>query len=354
VPALTVVPPYTPAPSLSPLAAFLRLGRLKFLFQSMLVVGLGVTLAVHAGHTFSPTWYAVTLLFAWSTHLMTHYCNEYFDLEADKANASPTSWTGGSRILVDGLLAPIVSLSASFVLLFVAVFLIAAMPTLTARLMAAAITAMAWFYTAPPVRLNYHALGELSCAAVLYGLGPLLTCYLQANTLSVVDVACVGVVFSFQFLRMSIMNLSDIEGDRATGKRTLAVLLGAPRLIRLFVLGQLTVYAAIALLTALRVVPLLTGLAMLATCPVPLWVSRQLVTGALSDPSRANGVTFWSSMHMPITACMITVSLLADLFVGGGPLQVLWFGVWGTSFAIFVTWLSRAVRTNKRPTSPSK
>jgi 1,4-dihydroxy-2-naphthoate octaprenyltransferase len=296
----------------------------------------------------------VTLLFAWSTHLMTHYCNEYFDLEADKANASPTSWTGGSRILVDGLLAPIVSLSASFVLLFVAVFLIAAMPTLTARLMAAAITAMAWFYTAPPVRLNYHALGELSCAAVLYGLGPLLTCYLQANTLSVVDVACVGVVFSFQFLRMSIMNLSDIEGDRATGKRTLAVLLGAPRLIRLFVLGQLTVYAAIALLTALRVVPLLTGLAMLATCPVPLWVSRQLVTGALSDPSRANGVTFWSSMHMPITACMITVSLLADLFVGGGPLQVLWFGVWGTSFAIFVTWLSRAVRTNKRPTSPSK
>jgi len=350
-PVLTAVSPPAAEPPLTPLAAFLRLGRLKFLFQSMLVVGMGVTLAVHGGHTFSPTWYAVTLLFAWTTHLMTHYCNEYFDLEADKANASPTSWTGGSRILVNGLLPPVVSLSAGFVLLFIAMFIIAVMPTPAARLMAATITAMAWFYTAPPLRLNYHALGEISCAAVLYGLGPLLTRHLQANGIALVDLAYVGVVFAFQFLRMSIMNLSDIEGDKVAGKRTLAVILGEPRLIRMFVVGQVVVYSAIGLLTVSRTVPLLAGLAMLATCPVPLWVSRQLVTGALHDPARANAVTFWSSMHMPITGCSITVSLLADLFVSGR-LQPLWLGVWGTSFAIFVGWLSRAVGTNApRPAS---
>ncbi len=354
VPAIKLVRPYVPAPALSPVAAFIRLGRFKFLFQSTMVVGLGVTLAVHAGHTFQPAWYALALLFVWTTHLMTHYCNEYFDLEADKANASPTSWTGGSRILVDGLLAPSVSLSAAFVLLFAAVLIIAAMPTLPARVMAGSICGIAWFYTAPPLRLNYRALGEVSCAAVLYGLAPLMTFYLQAETLGPVALACVGVVFALQFLRMSIMNLSDIEGDTVTGKRTLAVRLGAPGLIRMFVLGQVAVYAAVALMMVLGVMPLLTGAAVLATCPVPLWVSRQLLTGALKDPARANGVTFWSSMHMPITTCMMTLSLLGDMVLGGGPLQVLWFGLWGISFAVFVTWLSRAIGTNMRPARPAK
>lgn len=99
------------------LTAFLKLARVKFLFQSMMVTGFGVTLAVHTGGAFSLPWYLLTLGFAWSTHLMTHFCNEYFDLEADRANPSPTSWTGGSRTLVDGLLSPTVSLASAFVAL---------------------------------------------------------------------------------------------------------------------------------------------------------------------------------------------------------------------------------------------
>src|SRR5262249_35033922 len=154
-----------------------------------------VTVSVHDGHGFSPGWYAVTVLFAWCAHLMTHYCNEYFDLEADRANDTPTSWTGGSRVLVDGLLDPVVSLSASFVLLFGGVVLIAVMPATTARVVAVAILAFAWFYTAPPLRLNYHALGEITCASVLYALGPMLAFLLQAGELSPLLLTCVTVMF---------------------------------------------------------------------------------------------------------------------------------------------------------------
>ncbi|MDT0341306.1 prenyltransferase [Streptomyces litchfieldiae] len=323
----------------------MRLGRPKFLFQSLMVVGLGVTAAQHAGHELSLGWYLGALLFAWLSHLMTHYCNEYFDLEADRANEAPTSWTGGSRVLVSGLLPPVVSLGAAFLLLFAAVFLLAAMPDTASRVMAAAILAASWFYTAPPLKFNYRALGEVVCAAVLYGLGPLLVFRLQAGGLSASMCAYVGVVFAFQFLRMSVMNLSDQAGDRRVGKRTLAVALGPRGLVRLYVIGQCVVYASIVPLIV-ATVPLLPGLAMLATFPVPLWVARQLLRGALTTGERADAVTFWASMHMPITAVAITLGLLADLARRDAGIDGVWLAICGTTLAVFAGWFTRAVRSS--------
>ncbi len=331
--------------------AFVRLGRPKFLVQSMMVVGLGVSMSVHAGHAFRPGWFVLTLLFAWCTHLMTHYCNEYFDLDADRANGAPTGWTGGSRVLVSGLLRPMVSLSAAFVLLFVALGLIAVMPTTGTRVMAAAITALSWFYTAPPLRLNYRALGEVACAVVLYGLGPLLARSLQSDALTRADLVYAAVVCALQFLRMSVMNLADIEGDRRTGKHTLAVALDGPALVRLYIGGQLAVGAGTVALWATGVVPTAGAVAVLAVSPVAIWVSRSLVTGALRVPGRANAVTFWASMHMPLTACAITLSLLGSALGSDGGVPGGWLAVYGVTLTAFLVWLAGAIRSNvfRRP-----
>ena len=45
-----------------------------------------------------------------AAQLMTHYANDYFDLEADRANRTPTRWSGGSRVLPAGVLPPRVAL----------------------------------------------------------------------------------------------------------------------------------------------------------------------------------------------------------------------------------------------------
>lgn len=340
-----------PSPPALPgrLTAFIRLGRPKFLFQSMMVVGLGVTAAQHEGHGFSPAWYVGTLLFGWAAHLMTHYCNEYFDLEADRANHSPTSWTGGSRVLVDGLLPPLVSLGAAFVLLFLAAAVTAVMPDTASRLMAVTVLAAAWFYTAPPARLNYRALGEIACAAVLYGLGPLLAHRLQGGDPTTATLTYVAIVFVFQFLRMSVMNLADIDGDRRTGKRTLAVALGARGLIRLYLAGQSLTYAATAVLLLTGALPVLPGLAILATFPVPLWVGRRLLHGALATHGANNAVTFWASMHMPITAVAITVALLTDLLTGDPGPDTPWLVLCTATLIAFAVWFTRAVRTPPPP-----
>lgn len=333
-----------PPASMSPLKAFILLGRFKFLFQSLLVVCMGVTAAQHDGADLDLGWAAGILLFAWVVHLMTHYCNEYFDLEADRANEAPTSWTGGSRILVRGLLPPIVSLGASFVLLFVAMFIAAAMPDTPSRLMAVTILVGAWFYTAPPLKFNYRALGEFICALTLYGLGPLLVFRLQAGPFSRTVAVCVAVIFCFQFLRMAVMNLADVDGDRRVGKITLAVRFGPRAVVRLFVFAQVLLYAVLVLIVALSAVPLLPGLALLATFPVPLWVGTRLWRGALADPRRANAVTFWSSMHMPATSVAVMVGLLADMFAGGDAPDTRWSVVCGASLAFFAVWFTRTVR----------
>src|SRR5262245_870587 len=106
--------------SFTRLAAIIRLGRPKFLIYSMVLAALGPSCSVFLGYPFQLKAYLQVQLFAWIAHLMTHYCNEYFDFAADSANPSPTRWTGGSRVLVEGLLTPQFSLALAHALLFAA------------------------------------------------------------------------------------------------------------------------------------------------------------------------------------------------------------------------------------------
>ncbi|NSC25286.1 prenyltransferase [Streptomyces albus subsp. chlorinus] len=345
-------PPAAASPAPGSFAAFVRLARVKFLFQSMMVTGFGVTLAVHATGTFSLPWYLVTLAFAWSTHLMTHFCNEYFDLEADRANARPTSWTGGSRVLVDGLLSPATSIGAAFVLLFTSLALIATMPTPPARLLACALTALAWFYTAPPLRLNYRALGEVSCAAVLYGMGPLLAAFLQSGPPCALLLWCTAFVAALQVLRCLIMNLADIEGDTRVGKATLAATLGPRRLTAVYAVGQALLYAGVAALAAAHVLPAPVALAQVLVAPVAAVVVRGLLTGAMEDRVRCDAVTFWASVQLPLTTCATMLGLLADMALGGRPAPALWSSLAGGTTVLFALWLYRAVLSARRAKEP--
>ena len=197
---------------------FLRLARLRFLLYNLLPVGLAVAVSVHQGYPLDLTWYAVAQLFAWTVHVMTHYCNEYFDLEADRANVYFTPWTGGSRALVDGSVAPIVSLGAAFVLFSASTLLVAVMPSWQARVLATAAVVLAWFYTAPPLRLNYRGAGELTVAAILNGLWPVVAVVLQAGAVPMLLLAVLAPTAVLQVARMMVMNLGDRRSDE-TGRQ---------------------------------------------------------------------------------------------------------------------------------------
>lgn len=261
------------------LLAFLRLGRLHFLGGGFLLYGLGAVIAAVHGAPVDATRYALGQAAVTAFQLMTHYANDYYDYEADLANATPTRWSGGSRVLPGGELPRRVALIAAIVLagigVGVAVPLVAHAGVMAAATLAAMLV-LSWWYSAPPIRLCARGLGELDTAIVVTGLVPWLGFSLQAPGLEGVGTLVVAIVplALLQVAMLLAIEFPDAAGDAAAGKRTLVVRLGAARAAQLHV-GILTaayLWLPVALLWGLdgRVV-------LAATLPAPLaawWISR--------------------------------------------------------------------------------
>ncbi|MDG4810783.1 prenyltransferase [Micromonospora sp. WMMD1120] len=343
------------------IALLVRLGRPKFLLESVLMVTCGVAVTVYLGHPFLIGPWLAAQAFVTTTHLMTQYCNEYFDLEADSAHTGPTAWTGGSQVLAQGLLPASASLSAAFVLLFLSVVQIALMPTVAARLLCVLIVTLAWFYTAPPIRLNYRALGEVTTGAVLILLCPALACLLQIGTLPPLLFAVTIPLFLVMTARMIVMNYCDRDSDRSVGKLTLPNTLGPRRAAWLFTALQATAYAVLVAVTATGTLPLAVGVALLATVPWAVMLCRRLLLAppAAGDAVRGNQLARAATVHAAATGYLAPAALLAaavarhgltDAVLGaGGPLLVYtvlfaaqWFGERRAASPQPITEVSRA------------
>ena len=83
-------------------AAFVKLGRPQFLVGGFVFYGLGRRWRRRRARRSTAARFALGQLVVTAAQLMTHYANDYFDLEADRANRTPTRWSGGSRVLPDG------------------------------------------------------------------------------------------------------------------------------------------------------------------------------------------------------------------------------------------------------------
>jgi 1,4-dihydroxy-2-naphthoate octaprenyltransferase len=128
---------------------------------------------------------------------------------------------------------------------------------------AASVTA-AWFYTGGKKPYGYRALGEVS-VFLFFGLVAVLgTTYVQAEKLSWTAAAGAVAIGSIACALLVANNLRDIPTDTVTGKRTLAVVLGAARSRRLyaglvllaFVLAAVSALATLWALLALIALPL--------------------------------------------------------------------------------------------------
>ena len=278
------------------LIAFVRLGRPQFLVGGFVLYGLGGALAVAGGALFDPWRYAWGQLVVTATQLMTHYANDFFDLEADRANQTPTRWSGGSRILPDGALAPLVALRAARVLLVIA----AGAAAVTARrvglgplLLSGVMIGLAWGYSAPPLRLCARGLGELTTALVVTLLVPLFGYDLQAGALAAPIFFAAALPCALQFAMLLAIEFPDAAGDAAVGKRTLVVRLGALAAARLYAATTLAAFGALPLLVRAGL-PVRVAFAPLLLAPVAIWQSVRVARGAYGDSARWGSVAFWA------------------------------------------------------------
>ncbi len=276
--------------------AFVKLGRPQFLVGGLLLYGLGSALARIADTNVNWQRYVWGQTIITTTQLMTHYANDFFDLEADRANSTPTRWSGGSRVLPSGVLGPGIAWKAALVLgggalgssLFVASHVHGAPLVLPLSLL---IIALSWAYSAPPLRLLSRGLGELTTALVVTLLTPLLGFYLQSGELRLLPVLACLPLCGLQFAMLLTIELPDAAADAALGKRTLVVRHGAEWGARY---GACLAIASFALLPLLVCCGLPWRIAALAALLAPLatWHALRLWRGSFRDPTR------WESLAL--------------------------------------------------------
>ena len=288
--------------------AFVRLGRPLFLGGGFLLFGLGAVVAWAHGHALNAHLYLLGQAAVTSFQLMTHYANDYFDYEADCANATPTRWSGGSRVLPGGELPVVVALVAALILAVMGLSLTGAVALVPARggllvptllLMAA----LSWAYSAPPLRLHGSGFGELNVAVVVTGLVPFLGFHLQAPDLRGWQALLLTLtpLALLQVAMLLAIEFPDEAGDRAVGKRTLVVRLGAERGATLY--GLVVVAAFVTLLLApLAGLPGRVALAGLLVAPLALWRAWRTAGGKdFRQPGKFPAIAFWAVALLSIT-----------------------------------------------------
>ena len=257
---------------------FLRATRLPFLTATFIPVALGIAVAAHDGDWH--WWPALlTLIAAACLHLGLNVANAVFDTAsgADGANTTPTQFSGGSRVILYGLLSMrgMALMAAGFYAVAIGIGFYLAVTRGFWPLVAigAAGVFVSVFYTAPPLRFVHRGLGEI---AVALGFGPIMVLgayFVQAQRISLEAVYVSLPVAILISLVLYVNEIPDRPGDGKAGKRTLPVRLSKEAVIRGYVGAVTIAYALIAAGAVAGIIVRPTIIA-LATIPLALRVAR--------------------------------------------------------------------------------
>lgn len=290
--------------------------RAPFLTGSLVPIVVGASFAYYQGYEHSVPLLLLTLGAMVFLHLGANLANDFFDHLSgnDAANENfVRPFTGGSRVIQQGILSPsaILTMASMFLLAGVGVGLFIAYRTGWPVLALGVVgTVVAIFYTAPPLKLVSRGLGE-PAVGVCFGILPVLGAYyVQTGTVSR-EVLLVSIPTALLITAVLFINqFQDMEADRQVGKCNWVVRLGRRRAVIPYLL-----------LTSLWVIPLLAGVclldwppALLAAClPALLLIKATPIVRAFHSDSQAlspaNGMTI--VMHLSsglITALVFYLS----------------------------------------------
>jgi 1,4-dihydroxy-2-naphthoate octaprenyltransferase len=219
------------------------------------------------------------LVVALALQVGVNYANDYSD--GVRGTDTPAR-VGPTRLVAAGLAAPAAvrrAAAVAFAVAAVAGLALAVAVDLRLLLVGAAAIAAAVLYTGGPRPYGYAGFGE---PAVLVFFGVVATCgsaYVQLERVPATALAASVPVGLGAVAILLANNIRDVDGDRAAGKRTLAVRLGAARARDLFAAVVAGMFVAVALL-GLAQPPALLALAALPLAVRPVRLVRGRTDGA--------------------------------------------------------------------------
>ncbi len=229
-------------------------------FQAVIIpVLVGTAVAWYRTGIFYLGYFLLTLFGAMFVNAGTNLTNDYFDHEsrADDINKEFTAFSGGSRVIQEGLISPqkirIAALIFFALATVIGLYLVYARgwPILVIGILG---VATGYFYTAAPLKLGYRGLGELITGI---NCGPLVVLgayYIQARTLSL-EALLVSMPVGFLIAAILYINqFPDYLTDKAAKKNNLVVIIGPEKAIKGFYLLLIAPYLVVVLGSALKII----------------------------------------------------------------------------------------------------
>ncbi|MDP1589312.1 MAG: NAD(P)H-dependent oxidoreductase [Prosthecobacter sp.] len=205
-----------------------------YVFPWLALTAGAVNASASNGTAFRWSTYLLCWAAAWLLEFISVLTNEIHDFKTDTANRNSGPFTGGSRVLVQGLLRE-PELRAGrkaalgglvIIALLLAVLLIDHKPQILGLLITGLVLGIG--YTAPPLKLAYRTLGELD-VALTHSVFVVLLGNVSQGGGSGLQPWLISAPMLFSILPAIILaGFPDLEADAAVGKQTLVVRFGRP------------------------------------------------------------------------------------------------------------------------------
>jgi len=263
-----------------------RLADPKVSLASIASMILGAAVAAHQG-PLAWGWLALTVVGILGIEIAKNASGELVDFRSgvDQAVAPEdrTPFSGGKRVLVDGLLTQRQTAAVSWIGYGLGIAIgitLSAYRHPDVLWLGLAGVGLAYFYHADPLRLSYRGLGE---TAVALTYGPLIACgtYLVQRREWGDQIGWASIPLGILIGAFLWINeLPDYRADRGGGKRTLVVRLGPRTASRVYVVLVAVAYAVLLLLPAAGL-PRTVWLGA-AALPFSVWAARRVMKNAES------------------------------------------------------------------------
>jgi 1,4-dihydroxy-2-naphthoate polyprenyltransferase len=221
-------------PTFKMIRTWLRAIRLRFLLASVIAVSNGIALAFWKNKEIDLSNAILTFIGVVCLHASIDLLNDYWDFKRGiDTSTQRTKFSGGTGVLPDNLLNPRSVYSAGLVLLvlgtLVGMYFVVIRGITIAFLLGFAVLAV-YFYSTSIVNFGLgEAFVGIKGALIVIG-----SYYIQTSTIEP-SVVYVGFIIGILSACVLFVNsLPDYQADRSKGRRTLVVLLGRERAVKIF------------------------------------------------------------------------------------------------------------------------
>ena len=293
---------------LGPFRLWLMGARPRTLVAAVVPVVVGASAVVSFGDGSVAHWWwrtALALVVALAMQVGVNYANDFSD--GVHGTDQPGVRNGPVRLVGSKLVTPAVVKLAAFAAFSVAGLaglVLAAIAGWWLVLVGAVCVAAAWGYTGGPRPYGYEGLGEVF-VFIFFGLVATVgTAYVILESVDPLAVAVAVPVGLWAVALLMANNLRDIEGDEASGKRTLAVRFGFSSAKAMYVVILVSAYIVVA------AVSLLSGRAAWgALAGLPLAVRAFIVLRRSDGPSDLVGLLAVTGRFQVVSGLGLAVGL---------------------------------------------